>query len=450
METDTTISNADRSILSTAFDDLKMNLGKNPLEGAEGIMGTAVAKLSDPSLAETHLSPYITRIRQQQKAKDAPSQPEPSDPTGNPEPSGPSPVDPVPAPPAGPVLQPAPAKPKPVPKPPTPKQVVKEKPQATAIIEIGKKGSKYENGIKDWGGALEAAKLLGQTVHIASSGTAMRKLAKEKGARIGTDTRGSFSMQSGFGKGAAGRIFAIKPGGSFKGKKRTTVGALTTLLHEIAHGVTLGPLDGESTQIGRDGSTTNNLTKQYEATYPTGSFIGSAIVPILSEKGIDGSHPIVAEVNNLQWNIEVYLKDKPSETRAVRDFARMTKEIEQDIAEWKSIGASPTQLKVVRDSGNEIIENHQKYTLNFAEFAVDPVWVYMFDPALAKQVMPETTALIRKEFAKAGNKQIQFYSHPFATILAVVSAMAALGLGDDSEEERPAGALSPTPGALSA
>jgi hypothetical protein len=450
MESDTTISDADRSILSTAFDDLKMNLGKNPLEGAEGIMGTAVAKLSNPSLAETHLSPYISRVRQQQEGKNAPSQPEPSEPTGNPEPSGPSPVDPVPAPPTGPVLQPAPepapAKPKPVPEPPTPKQVVKEKPQATAIIEIGKKGSKYENGIKDWDMALEAAKLLGQTVRIASSGTSMRKLAKQNGVKIGTGTRGVFSLKPGFGKGAAGQIFAIKPGGSFKGKKRTTIGALTTLIHEIAHGVTLGPLDGESTQIGSDGSATNKLTKQYGAKYPTGSFVGSAIVPILSEKGIDGSHPIVAEVNNLQWNIEVYLKANPSETRAVRDFAKMTKDIEKQVIEYKSFMTA----KAVRDSGNRQIEDHQKYTLNFAEFAVDPVWVYMFDPALAKQVMPETTALIRKEFAKAGNKQIQFYGHPFATILAVVSAMAALGLGDDSEEELPDGALSPMPGALSA
>jgi hypothetical protein len=312
---------------------------------------------------------------------------------------------------------------------------VKEKPQATAIIEIGKKGSKYENGIKDWDMALEAAKLLGQTVRIASSGTSMRKLAKQNGVKIGTGTRGVFSLKPGFGKGAAGRIFAIKPGGSFKGKKRTTVGALTTLIHEIAHGVTLGPLDGESTQIGSDGSTSNNLTKQYSASYPKGSFIGSAIVPILSEKGIDGSHPIVAEVNNLQWNIEVYLKAKPSETRAVRDFARMTKEIEQNLAEWKSVGASPTELKQVRNSGNRQIENHQKYTLNFAEFAVDPVWVYMFDPALAKQVMPETTALIRKEFAKAGNKQIQFYGHPFATLVAVVSAMGLLAAGSEEEEE---------------
>jgi len=435
MDNDTSILAEDRATLGDAFDSMALNLGKDPVASLEAIVSRATSNLMKPKLAETYLTPYMERVKQQQKAKDAPSQPEPSDPTGNPEPSGPSPVDPVPAPPAGPVLQPVPAKPKPIPKPPTPKQVVKEKPQATAIIEIGKKGSKYENGIKDWDGALEAAKLLGQTVHIASSGTAMRKLAKEKGARLGPNTRGSFSQQPGFGKGAAGRIFAIKPGGSFKGKKRTTIGALTTLLHEIAHGVTLGPLDGESTQIGRDGSTSNNLTKQYSASYPTGSFVGSAIVPILSEKGIDGSHPIVAEVNNLQWNIEVYLKDRPSETRAVRDFARMTKEIEQNIAEWKSMGASPTQLKVVRDSGNEHIEAHQKYTLNFAEFAVDPVWVYMFDPALAKQVMPETTALIRKEFAKAGNKQIQFYGHPFATILAVVSAMGLLAAGSEEDEE---------------
>ena len=410
MDNDTSILAEDRATLGDAFDSMALNLGKDPVASLEAIVSRATSNLMKPKLAETYLTPYMERVKQQQKAKDAPSQPEPSDPTGNPEPSGPSPVDPVPAPPAGPVLQPTPAeptpaKPKPTPKPPTPKQVKKAQPKANDIIEIGKKGSKYENGIKDWDGALEAAKLLGQTVHIASSGTAMRKLAKERGARLGPNTRGSFSQQPGFGKGAAGMIFAIKPGGSFKGKKRTTIGALTTLLHEIAHGVTLGPLDGESTQTGRDGSTTNNLTKQYRASYPTGSFVGSAIVPILSEKGIDGSHPIVAEVNNLQWNIEVYLKDRPSETRAVRDFARMTKEIEQNIAEWKSMGASPTQLKVVRDSGNEHIEAHQKYTLNFAEFAVDPVWVYMFDPALAKQVMPETTALIRKEFAKAGNKQ---------------------------------------------
>ena len=136
-----------------------MNLGKNPLEGAEGIVGTAVAKLSDRSLAGTHLAPYINKVRQQQKGADVTIQPEPSEPAGNPAPVEPTPVEPAPAPPAGPVLQPAPAEPKPKPKPkPTPKEVNKKKPQAKAIIEIGKKGSKYENGIQDWDLALEAAR----------------------------------------------------------------------------------------------------------------------------------------------------------------------------------------------------------------------------------------------------------------------------------------------------
>ena len=431
MEADTTISDADRSILSTAFDDLKMNLGKNPLEGAEGIMGTAVAKLSDPSLAETHLSPYISRVRQQQKAKDAPSQPKPSEPTGDNPTVGPTPVDPVPAPPAGPVLQPAPepapAKPKPAPNPPKPKQIKKAQPEATAIIEIGKKGSKYENGIQDWDMALEAAKLLGLAVNIFDSNAKMNKASKEKGfGKVKRTTFGFYHTRGSKG-GAGGTLFGIRPGGSFQGEKLTTVSALTTLMHEIAHGVTIGPLDGKTSdnyQIPSYEHAPNKLAKLRGDRYRPGSFVASAIVPLLSGKDYDVNHPIVQEINNLQRNVTAALEDGSSEP--VRYF--------RDLKNPESPNA----------------KKYTKYAKNFHEFAVDPVWVYMFDPALAKKLMPETTALIRKEFAKAGNKQIQFYSHPFATILAIVSAMAALGLGDDSEEELPDGALSPMPGALSA
>jgi len=432
MEADTSISDADRNILFTAFDDLKMNLGKNPLEGAEGIMGTAVAKLSDPRLAETHLSPYIARVRQQQKAKDAPSQPEPSDPTGNPAPVGTAPVEPAPTPPAGPVLNPEPSPAKPTPKPPSPKQVKKELPQAKAIIEIGKKGSKYENGIQDWEMALEAAKTLGLAVNMFSSNQAMATGAKSAGfGKVTRSTKGFFNPYGSQG-GAGGTIFGIKPGGSLKGKRITNLSALTTLLHEIAHGVTVGPLDGEGAPFNRlymipqDKTATNKMSKAIRDTYKPGSFVGSSIVPLLSGMNFDINHPVVKEINNLQRNISVTLGNGSKESKSVRDFYKMA-----------GLEHTPRAKK------------YTKYANNFAEFAVDPVWVYMFDPALAKQVMPETTALIRKEFAKAGNKQIQFYSHPFATILAIVTAIAATGLGDDSEDELPDGALSPSLGVLS-
>jgi len=433
MDSDTTISEADRGVLNTAYDALKMNLGKNPLQGAEGIMGTAVAKLSSPSLAETHLAPYIQRVRQQQEGTNAPIQPEPSEPTGNPAPAGPTPVDPAPAPPPGPVLQPAPAKPKPTPKAPTPKEVEKAKPDATAIIEIGKKGSKYENGIQDWDMALDAAKLLGQAVSIFSSNAAMAKRAKvenfaSKRKPISRNTAGFFSRVGSKG-GAGGTIFSIRPGGSIGGKKRTRMEALSTLLHEIAHGVTMGPMDGKTSDpymLPRQETSHNNLAKLSGDMYPPGSFVGSAIAPLLSGKNYDVNHPVVQEINNLQRNVSVYLRDNPEDSKGVREF--------QDIA----------------NPNGPIAKEYTKYANSFAEFAVDPVWVYMFDPALAKQVMPETTALIRKEFAKAGNKQIQFYSHPFATILAVVAAMGLSGIGRGDDEEEDQGALMPTPGVLSA
>jgi len=420
MDNDTSILAEDRATLGDAFDSMALNLGKDPVASLEAIVSRATSNLMKPKLAETYLTPYMERVKQQQKAKDAPSQPEPSDPTGNPEPVGAAPVEPTPTPPAGPVLQPTPAKPKPTPakpkptpKPPSPKDVKKKLPQAKALIEIGKKGSKYENGIQDWDMALEAASLLGQTVSISSSNAAMNKNLKAAGfGSIGQNTAGVFSREGTKG-GAGGSVFAIKPGGSFRGKKRTQMEALATLLHEMSHGVTMGPLDGKTSptyKMPPQTAASNQLAKVSNDTSPPGSFVGSAIKPLLSGAGFDINHPVVQEINNLQRNVKVALRDNPIDSQRVRHFDKLM----------------PNSSESKR---------YTKYANNFAEFAVDPVWVYMFDPALAKQVMPETTALIRKEFAKAGNKQIQFYGHPFATILAVVSAMGLLAAGSEEEEE---------------
>ena len=410
MDNDTSILAEDRATLGDAFDSMALNLGRDPVASLEAIVSRATSNLMKPKLAETYLTPYMERVKQQQKAKDAPSQPEPSDPAGNPEPVGAAPLEPTPTPPAGPVLQPTPAKPKPTPKPPSPKDVKKKLPQAKALIEIGKKGSKYENGIQDWDMALEAAKQLGLTVNIFRSNSGMAKEAKRQGFRKVDNTTLGFYHPRGSKGGAGGLIFGIKPGGTIRGEKITKLGALTTLLHEIAHGVTLGPIDGKTSPDYSFSETKarNKLAKLNADEFPPGSFVGSAIQPLLSSSDFDINHPVVQEINNLQRNITVALGD---DSKAVRQFYKL------------------------KNPESPNAKRYTKYANNFAEFAVDPVWVYMFDPALAKQVMPETTALIRKEFAKAGNKQIQFYGHPFATILAVVSAMGLLAAGSEEEEE---------------
>lgn len=412
MDNDTSILAEDRATLGDAFDSMALNLSKDPVADLEAIISRATGNLMKPKLAETYLTPYMERVKQQQKAKDAPSQPEPS-PTGPDTPRvDPAPVEPVPTPPAGPVLQPNPPKPKPAPKPPTPKQVKKAQPEANDIIEIGKKGSKYEFGIQDWDMALEAAKLLGLAVNIFDSNAKMNKASKDQGFGKVTQTTFGFYHTRGSKGGAGGTLFGIRPGGSFQGEKLTTVSALKTLIHEIAHGVTIGSLDGKTSdnyQIPSYEHSPNKLAKLQGDRYRPGSFVASAIVPLLSGKDFDVNHPIVQEINNLQRNVTAALEDGSSEP--VRYF--------RDIKNPESPNA----------------KKYTKYANNFAEFAVDPVWVYMFDPALAKQVMPETTALIRKEFAKAGNKQIQFYGHPFATLVAVVSAMGLLAAGSEEEEE---------------
>jgi len=81
------------------------------------------------------------------------------------------------------------------------------------------------------------------------------------------------------------------------------------------------------------------------------------------------------------------------------------------------------------------MNRYRRYTNNTSELSVDPMWLYLMNPRLAKELMPINTKLIRDEFKKANNGKIQFYSHPFATLVAVVSAMGLLAAGSEEEEE---------------
>jgi hypothetical protein len=70
-----------------------------------------------------------------------------------------------------------------------------------------------------------------------------------------------------------------------------------------------------------------------------------------------------------------------------------------------------------------------------------------------KRVAPQTAKVMRELFRAAGNKKIQFYSHPLAMAVAVVMAiMAKAGMEDEEEEQQmmPPGMLTPQPGMLTA
>ncbi len=444
------ITDKDRLILKNSLGEYQLSLGKDPRTASQAIIDRARKNLSNENLADKYLMPYHTRVVSQQAAVNT-GVTNPNEPTGTTG-SPPTAVSPTP-----PVLEPKPnvppapttttggvtqepkvgngggqggvlGTPEPVTPPvevPKVKAVEKELPRAKALIEIGKKGSKYENGIQDWEQALEVASILGQIVHTYSSNAAMAKGKKAQGHTGTTSlgTRGLFSQYD-QQKGAGGTIWTIRPFGTIMGEKRSKVGATTTLIHEIAHGVTVGNISGEGTNVYTPDKHAKNHVTGQKNRYKSGSFVESAIVPLLSNAQLSKDSPIVKEINNLQFNIKVYDKENPSESRDVRDFARMARE----------------------GYTEKSIQKHRKYTMNFHEATVDPVWVYMYDPKLAHEVMPETAKLIQEEFRKAGNKQIQFYSNPFAMVLATVLAMAGMSAGED--EEPTEGILSPQSGIL--
>ena len=230
MDNDTSILAEDRATLGDAFDSMALNLGKDPVASLEAIVSRATSNLMKPKLAETYLTPYMERVKQQQKAKDvppvppAPSPSGPDGPTvaGTVSPSGPvdsgQPTQPAlaqqPEPPKVAPLDAEPTKPKKV-KKPTAKSVKKAMPEAKAIIEIGRKGSKYENGIQDVDQALEVARLLGITAKMMNSGSALQKETRT-GRGTAALHRWGPSM-----KGFGSSVFFVKPGGSIGGNKAT-------------------------------------------------------------------------------------------------------------------------------------------------------------------------------------------------------------------------------------
>jgi len=335
---------------------------------------------------------------------------------------------------------------------PRPDVIPAEKPQVTpaqykqAVVElirpqfqIGLKGGELEDGISNFNDAVEFAKKLGVVVRLAMSQNELNTLLTldtgQDPSKLG-DARGMFQRKGPKkqGKGTEGTIWAMKPGADKgDGTYVTDIEALTTLLHEISHAITLGPLDGKADQeiysyfINRKQSSKpgTGIVGRSDFT-PPGSFVDSAIKPLLDadwEQMSPTQKKAYAEIVDLQENVEAYSPKNPGERRAVRFIRKVM-----------SSGLTP-QTK----------QAYQDYTRMAAEFAVDPVWVYLINPKLAKKLMPTTSKMIQQEFRKADNKVIQFYSHPLAVVMA---ALVALEMAMDDEEERKQQQM--PPGALNA
>ena len=373
---------------------------------------------------------------------------------------------------------------------PSVRQVAAQEENAKPIFEVGKPGSPFENGIKKRADLERLAKALGIVFGTVKS---MAAMDRESGtiSKPGSTTMGRANI-SRYGRKPPS-ILLMEPGFPKRSKNtekpvQSKDGFVATLAHEIAHFLEALPL------FNRRDNTPEGVLSLYDPSLqrsplnlneyhvqPT-SFRELLLDSVRYAKDYnkktlelvrlglssEDAKLILEEITNLQdfGNINIDIGNGTLVPSFVRGpfgadpdaFADGSlKEFEKFKQEQIEAGASPADFissRQYRVSAIQAMTKHRNnYMRNPAEFAVDPIWVYMVDPKFAKETMPTTAEFIRKLLNNAAFSKdtLQFYSSPIATMVAAALAILAANGGEEPEEQPiPPGALSPQgQGALS-
>jgi len=303
---------------------------------------------------------------------------------------------------------------------------------ARALVEIGKPGSDYENGIKDQRMVEHLAKAVGVTLKMFNDHNAMLDDGGFTGEnrKRGEDAGGVYMRKQNIARSLAPGAKIIRGGQVVRPFK-----SYLTALHEVAHGIAGRDIEGNLTQNVNMGK--NYLTgNQDAAPIDTLEHMIGSLATMPSAK----KNKIIKEIMSLQDN-ESFVGD------GVYYGVRPTGPAKQKLELMLSGSDAKKQLR-------DRIKNFEKYSRSIPEFTVDPLIVYLQDPKKMKSVAPETAKAIRAFFVNSS--KIRFYSHPLAMAFAVVMAMLMKQEQAEEEERQqqqmPPGALNqPMPqGMLSA
>ena len=325
---------------------------------------------------------------------------------------------------------------------PTPTEVEQVSRPVKAIFEIGKKGSPYENGIRDYDTVQKLAQALNHTFHLVTSTTAMAKAVNIPYRKA----KGSAGLRVTLGSNPdnlKGRIGVVK--------SKNKIYEMYVALHELGHALESSYVDEQARQEG-----TKNQGKMY---YSPG-----AKSMILDPQHSTYSNTFRAAIKEL---MALYGDKKISTGNLTNQDAR---DIIDEIIRFQRTGVVEgfgTKSPIRRDysRGAERVafgimtqgevdaalgSYERSYFQTPYEMAADLLGVYMLDPALAKREMPKASELAR--LLLKDNPTIQLFSAPLSVVLSMV--MANMLIAEREEEEKkmpPPGALSlgQAPGALS-
>jgi hypothetical protein len=354
-------------------------------------------------------------------------------------------------------------------RPPTQQEVKDQLDAAIAVlgtgghIGVGKKGTPFENGIQDRRVAKLIANAIGYTFDIYAN---PNRMFKDTGKRFGSSENapsdkfvGGFMLEPRFadrslkdyesGESVEGAIAVLDQYTNPKGNKSKSVSFLQSIFnafHELGHGIERLPSDPVSERersfagfpsymegkvIPSEGISSNSL-RDYLVQVMYAAAGKKVKTPSKKQIMVDQqqAQTILDELVNLQRTGLLNVTD---------DLDGTTKQIRvREVYDMTGIS-------------DYAMRRHEVYYLHRPEeLLADGISSYFIDPVTFKKMAPNAASFVQKLLNSASSptsKVVQFYSAPFATVVASIMAMLAMG---DEEEEQKKGALALGQGALSA
>lgn len=341
---------------------------------------------------------------------------------------------------------------------PTPAEIKEKLPEAEDIVNftIGKKGTAFENGVRSEDDIRRIAALLDISISVLNT-------KEEASKSLSENTRGNYGNKM---YGTAGHI-NIK-GENLIGRPQY----IATLTHEVGHGVEGQTLDRAISDGALEKSPHPRGSKAHNAvSYRHGSYREHMHFALKIAKGeevyrtdlilpdYDEALEIRREIDHIQEALVALrfpgFAEGSLDTKGLVVRESVEKLIEDEAAETArrviNNGSSKSYEVIYENSKENMMREygrpHIRYLKDTAEFAVDSVVLYLTDPQLMKLIAPVTAAYMKKIFKKSG-MPVKFYASPLASVMAILLAGIAKGIGGEEEEQVP-GALSMQPGLLS-
>jgi hypothetical protein len=333
--------------------------------------------------------------------------------------------------------------------PPTTQEVKVQSPVAKASITIGKKGSKWENGVRDMAGAIE----------IADAYNVTYKLYNHQQDLLNDNPQadeGAFGLYYGI----SNRIVSMSPGAiGPDGNQITEFGSYIMFLHELSHAI--------ASRSAKDGSLTND-TRVSNGLTGMSEIVPQDTLEAMFAGELNKSTPESRKILAELLFIQDYVGLSPSGAFVNKGiFPDPTPDkVPMRRLRYYTEAYNILKRKMFNNGGgfvdsvvaNDLIDRAKRlkdfelYQKSIAELSVDPMILYNFDPKFMKRIAPTTAARMQKLYKDAGNTKFILFSHPFAMGLAVILASLLKQKEDDERRQQAIqqqAAMMP-PGALNA